>query len=228
MLISCLCPTYNRPALLAESLACFEAQTWPDRELVILDDAGQYDPQAGDRWRLLSLAARYPALGAKRNALAGLASPRAEVLAVWDDDDLYAPWHLAALAEVFGGGAPWVKPAAVWGLGTEGDFCIRPAGGLVHPGCAFRRDLFESLGGYRGDFSNGEDCELAGRLVLRGIWPASPTGPPSVHHRWYAPSSHLARATHTAYGDRASEPIRRIHGRLTPRRPQGWPPRFTG
>lgn len=47
--ISCVCPTYKRPHMLRNSLACFLAQDYPkDRcELIILDDAGQYRSQSG-------------------------------------------------------------------------------------------------------------------------------------------------------------------------------------
>jgi len=56
--IAAVCPTYKRPHLLGRAIHCFLQQTHPDRELVILDDAGQYPTQSGDRWRLVgSLAA---------------------------------------------------------------------------------------------------------------------------------------------------------------------------
>jgi hypothetical protein len=52
--------TYKRPQQLAALIGCFLAQDHPDRELVILDDAGQYDNQEGDGWRLVSVPDRYP------------------------------------------------------------------------------------------------------------------------------------------------------------------------
>ncbi|MGE4341143.1 MAG: glycosyltransferase, partial [Pigmentiphaga sp.] len=48
MKIACLCCTFNRPAQLAEAIESFLRQTHPDKELIILDDAGQYDPAACD------------------------------------------------------------------------------------------------------------------------------------------------------------------------------------
>jgi glycosyltransferase involved in cell wall biosynthesis len=96
-LVSSLCCTYGRPHLLPHAVESFLRQDYPCRELVILDDAGQYaEAIAGDRWRIISVSTRFPTLGEKRNALARLASPEAEVFAVWDDDDVYLPWHLSA------------------------------------------------------------------------------------------------------------------------------------
>ena len=48
------------------------------RELMILDDAGQYENQEGDGWRLISIPSRFRSLGEKRNACAALASPDVE------------------------------------------------------------------------------------------------------------------------------------------------------
>jgi len=117
--IACLCCTYNRPAQLAEAVESFLRQTYPAelRELVILDDAGQYAPDACDHLpgvKLITSKHRFRTLGEKRNACAALASPDVDAYAVWDDDDIYLPWHLQAMAEVFAAGNAWSLPAEVW------------------------------------------------------------------------------------------------------------------
>ena len=71
MKIAAVCVTYLRPVGLGRMLACFLQQDYPDRELVILDDAGQYDDQEGDRWRLVSVSKRYPTLGEKTQRRGG-------------------------------------------------------------------------------------------------------------------------------------------------------------
>jgi glycosyltransferase involved in cell wall biosynthesis len=222
--ITCLCPTYNRPAELAESIACFERQSWPDRELIILDDAGQYDCQAGDRWRLVSVPKRYPALGGKRNACAALASSDAEIFAVWDDDDIYAPWHLEALACAFRDGAAWVRPAYVVAGNPRRGFQLRvlPPGSLHHPGCAFRRDIFEAVGGYDPARNNGEDLDLATRLRGAGFGAVTPLGPASLHQRHYNSSPHLSGPRRVGYGARGSESIEPVPGPLAPRLSRDW------
>ena len=53
-LVSCLCPTYRRPQLLENSIACFLDQNYPAdrRELVVLDDAGELQSQTGEGWQI--------------------------------------------------------------------------------------------------------------------------------------------------------------------------------
>ena len=59
MKIAAVCVTYLRPRQLGWMIHCFLRQDYPAarRELVILDDAGQYDNQSGPGWRLVSAAA---------------------------------------------------------------------------------------------------------------------------------------------------------------------------
>lgn len=224
MKICCLCPTWNRPAELAESIECFHRQTYALRELVILDDAGQYESQAGDRWWLVSTEKRYPALGAKRNACAALASADAEIFAVWDDDDIYAPWHLEALAAAFEAGAAWVRPQRIIAGNPLAGFRLRtlPPDALHHPGCAFRRDVFDAVGGYDSARNNGEDLDLAARLRGAGFRAVTPLGPASLHQRHYNPSPHLSGPRRVGYAQRGAEPIERIRGPLVPAWSRDW------
>lgn len=128
----CLCPTYNHARLLSNTLACFAAQDHADRYMLILDDAGQITPQSGDRWRLVSTADRCTSLPAKYNAMLAIAAnwcPDWDAVAVWDDDDVYLPWHLSAAAAAMqscppgSGGAVSAKPSAVWSSHTHRLVC---------------------------------------------------------------------------------------------------------
>jgi glycosyltransferase involved in cell wall biosynthesis len=85
---------------LAEAIECFVRQDYPAelRELIVLDDASQYGHQRGDGWRVVSLPLRFRTLGEKRNASAALVSPDVDAYCVWDDDDIYLPWHMSAAA----------------------------------------------------------------------------------------------------------------------------------
>ena len=69
-MVSCLCPTYRRPKLLKNSIACFEAQDYPAdrRELIILDDAGELQNQTGAGWQIISIQRRFRSLPEKFNA----------------------------------------------------------------------------------------------------------------------------------------------------------------
>jgi hypothetical protein len=176
MKIAVCCCTYHRPKQLGHLIHCFEAQDYPHREMVILDDAGQYGNQTGDRWRLVSVARRFPSLADKRNAVAGLVSPETEVFAIWDDDDLYLPWalsaHAAALAE-----AEWSRPSLVLHpLEDRHGWTFRQhqTGGLYHGGWAYTRRAFAAVGGYPAGYSGPEDRELMLRLERAGVSQADP------------------------------------------------------
>jgi len=88
MLVSCIMLTRNRPEFAAVAIAAFNAQTWPNRELVILDDCNEpsfSEPPQG------AVYARSPQriVGAKRNAANARAS--GEFICTWDDDDISEP-----------------------------------------------------------------------------------------------------------------------------------------
>lgn len=167
MKLAALCCTFRRPHTLGQLVESFLRQDYPAelRELVILDDAGQYENQAGDRWRLVSIPARFRTLGEKRNACAALASADVEGFLVADDDDIYLPHWFSAQAEALKQ-ADWSRPGLV--LLEDGD-ALREAesDGLYHGGWAFRKETFYRVRGY-GPHNNGEDQELAGRLNEAG------------------------------------------------------------
>ncbi len=96
MLVSAIMPTRARPAYALEAVQCFLLQTWPDTELIIIDDP---DAPSFTEPLIASLALRGNihyhrtkqrlTIGAKRN----LACSRAGegVITHWDDDDYSAP-----------------------------------------------------------------------------------------------------------------------------------------
>ncbi len=172
MKIAAVCCTYLRPLALGELVRCFQHQDYPRRELVILDDAGQYEGGGGERWRLVSLPRRFATLGEKRNAAAALVSPDVEALAVWDDDDLYLPWALSASVAALRR-APWSRPSLVLHPAAAGGLRQHRTGGLFQGGWAYRRGLFRHVGGYAA-VNNGEDQELAARLARAHVGHADP------------------------------------------------------
>jgi glycosyltransferase involved in cell wall biosynthesis len=98
-LVSALMVTRDRPGLAACSIECFRNQTWPSRELVIVDDseadalarlvAALDDP----RVRLLRLPSQGQPLGALRNR--AVSEARGDIVCQWDDDDLFHPERIA-------------------------------------------------------------------------------------------------------------------------------------
>ena len=61
MKLAAICCTFRRPHTLGQLVESFLRQDYPSelRELVILDDAGQYENQSGIGWRLVSIPTRF-------------------------------------------------------------------------------------------------------------------------------------------------------------------------
>jgi glycosyltransferase involved in cell wall biosynthesis len=189
-LVSCVCPTYCRPPeVLANAIACFEYQDYPNRELVILDDAGQYEQQAGDRWHLHSLQKRFRTLGEKRNASIGLTDPACELIAVWDSDDVYLPHHLSAAVAAFvtsGENHAYTIPTRLFTYDAHGP---RPKDNqyLFHGSWCFTRALFKAVSGYTFEQS-GQDADLLARFKQIGaarLDPIQYDARVSYGYRWH-------------------------------------------
>lgn len=92
--MTCLCLTRNRRQWLPKAIQCYQTQTYPHRELLILsdgDDVRDLVPdEPGIRHVHLAGAAT---IGEKRNL--GCEYARGEVIAHWDDDDYSAPHRLS-------------------------------------------------------------------------------------------------------------------------------------
>lgn len=98
-LITCLCVTQERVALLRRSIQCFLNQTYPRRELVIVhqsddDDTRRFVAELGDAFihGVETPASPRLSLGSLRN-IARQAGTGAYV-ATWDDDDWHNPTRL--------------------------------------------------------------------------------------------------------------------------------------
>lgn len=163
--IACLCCTYKRPAALANSVACFLEQDYPEdrKSLFIYDDACQYNESRFKfNIHMISEADRCPNLSIKHNKLAKFAAmqqgqPVADIYAVWDDDDVYLPWHLSSIAAAYERGGEFLIPSrahTTYNCGQTGRTVYEPTEGeneravRWHSSWAFTRELFERVGGY--------------------------------------------------------------------------------
>jgi glycosyltransferase involved in cell wall biosynthesis len=178
--IAAVCCTYFRPKQLGATIKCFEEQTYENRELIILDDGDQYDYQEGDRWKLFSMAERYPSLADKRNAIVKLASPDVDAYAVMDDDDYYFPWWLEAVAEALEN-SQWCVPSIALHERPDGvlNQHLTTKGFLsgYHPGWGYRKEAFQAVGGYPSGWSDGEDIEFFMRCLKTFGKPADSLSP---------------------------------------------------
>jgi glycosyltransferase involved in cell wall biosynthesis len=94
-LVSCIMPTADRRAYVAQAIRYFQRQDYPNLELLIVDDGADAvadcvpdDP----RVRYVRLE-RKMNVGAKRNL--ACAQARGQIIVHWDDDDWYPAWRVA-------------------------------------------------------------------------------------------------------------------------------------
>jgi len=96
MLVSAIMPTRGRPEMSRRSLDCWRAQTWKEKELIILDDAEDPSFPAGvtePGVRYLRSAIGRLSIGMKRNDSVAIA--KGEMVVHFDSDDIYAPERMA-------------------------------------------------------------------------------------------------------------------------------------
>ncbi len=176
MHIAALCPTYKRPLLLGRAIHCFLEQTHPECELIVLDDAGQYESRDYGRWRMVSTTKRYDCLAVKRQVLSEMVSPGIEGILCWDDDDVYFPHAIAAVSECLENHA-WAQCRLVYETEGENRLAVTPAfrrnritGRLSwgYGGCwAYRLQEFRAVGGYDPTPSSNDDVILANTFYAR-------------------------------------------------------------
>ncbi len=95
--------TYNRPAMLRDTLQSLAQQTMADFEVVLVNDCGSFVEDVLADFPSLTIAylrlAKNSGLSAARNA--GLMIARGRYITYLDDDDFYLPDHLALLRQQF-------------------------------------------------------------------------------------------------------------------------------
>ena len=155
MEITAVCITYNRPALLGRLIACFERQTHPECNLLILDSASQYGERQGKvrgkrllSWKIIPCPC-YETMAERTNAC--VKEAHTEAIAIWDDDDVYLPWALSSCVSALSI-HPWAQPRIVYEHRVGGlakMITERSCGGYgYHAGWAYRKPAFHRAGGY--------------------------------------------------------------------------------
>jgi len=195
--VSVIIPTYNREAVIARAIESAFAQSYPDLEVVVVDDGssdGTADVLAGFGDRICAVHQENAGPSAARNA--GVRASRGEIVAFLDSDDTWRPTKIerqvalleragrevpccvcnAAYPDADGGERPSsFERAGVMGSVAEG-YWTNPAPILAtrfilfNQVVAIRREAFERLGGFNEELRILEDYELAFRLSLLGPW----------------------------------------------------------
>lgn len=184
--VSVVVPTYEHAEYVAAALESVFAQTYTDREVIVVDDGA-----SGDTARVLAPLAgagrvrwiRQPHQGTAAARNRGLAAARGELLALLDDDDLWPPdklaWQVAALdadaaagmvygyCESFGDGGRFRYPSADTPSGSVRDAFLR-RNRIISPGqTLLRTALVRELGGFDPSLWGTDDWDLYIRLAAR-------------------------------------------------------------
>ena len=175
--------------------------------MIVLDDAGQYADQQGDGWRIVSLPTRFRTLGEKRNASAALVSPDVDAYCIWDDDDIYLPWHISAAAAALAE-ADYTIPTQLY-IDKKGRLECKANQILFHGAWSFRRKAFETVCGYP-FIQSGQDQGLLKRFKAANLRRADPIqfdARPSYVYRWFtAHSQHLSAMGADGYDRLGGQP----------------------
>jgi len=182
--VSVVVCTYNGARTIRDCLEALERLTYPDYEVIVVDD-GSTDATAGiaRRYSCRLIQTENRGLASARNT--GLEAATGEIVAYTDDDAYPDPDWLTYLASTFlttshaGVGGPNLAPP---GDGVIADCVARAPGGPIHvllsdreaehiPGCnmAFRAASLRAIGGFDPQFRiAGDDVDVCWRLQACG------------------------------------------------------------
>jgi glycosyltransferase involved in cell wall biosynthesis len=153
--ISVTIPAYNGAAFLDSAVASIETQQFPHREVLLVDDGSPNElcPPAFVRY------IRQPHAGPSAARNRGIRESRGEFLAFLDIDDLWDPGHLSRLHRVLiahpEAGIAQGRMRQLSGNRISGPYRMPYVGS-----CVFRREVFETCGGFDETMTLGEDHDL--------------------------------------------------------------------
>jgi glycosyltransferase involved in cell wall biosynthesis len=199
--VSVVIPVYNARDVIGETIETVLAQTWKDREIVVVDD-GSSDG-SGDIVRSFGERVRYVRQengGVARARNRGIAESTGEYVALLDHDDLWHPTKLDRQVAVLDG-RPEVgmvvtdvahldregKPMGVIGAGynpSEAFARLFVRGFVPTPSAAMiRRSVLETVGGFDERFHSAglDDHELWTRIAAR--YEIANIAEPLTYHR---------------------------------------------
>lgn len=177
--VSVVIPTFNRAGIVEEAIESVLAQTYPEIEVIVVDD-GSADltvemlaERYRDEPRVCLIAAEHAGVSSSRNV--GIAAATGEFLAFLDSDDLMLPNKIARQVAVLEDGtsdavltrqsiAPSGVPLPDRVTGQSGY-----EDAVYHMSILLRTHDARAIGGFDVDVELGEDLDFAFRLALRGL-----------------------------------------------------------
>jgi O-antigen biosynthesis protein len=193
--VSLCLTTFNRPSLLRQAVASIQSLSYPNLEVVVVDDGStqpealatleEFKPAFDQRgWRIFRQENRY--LGAARNAAARLAT--GDFFLFMDDDNWAEPEEISSLvraalrtgADIVTCGMNYFEGHDAPDTRAGAQARWLPLGGAVAVGAfrncfgdanaLVRRACFERLGGFTEDYGvTHEDWEFHARAALQGF-----------------------------------------------------------
>jgi glycosyltransferase involved in cell wall biosynthesis len=210
-MVSCIMPTYGRVPdllhLLEEAVYSFLMQSYPNKELIILNDCnGQILECDAPGVYMINSPGRHDTIGDKRNAMVTTAI--GTLIAPWDDDDISLPWRLS-LSVLKLGSADYFNPKSYWFLNGD-KLQYEQRTGYAHNCSLFRRGAWEMVGKYPS--SNKDDALMDAKLSkeCRTVYGPLSMGEGTYIYRWGV-SPHISGnpdvdAGYAALGEREWKP----------------------
>jgi GT2 family glycosyltransferase len=190
-LVSIIVPTYRREKLLCETIGYLLAQDYSNRELLIVDQSSNHEPETAQYLDSIAGQIRYfhlaqPNLPAARNF--GIRQSQGELIVFLDDDMVIGTDLISRLVETFSAPEVWGATGFVLSPGESDpgkygqymrfvsditEFKEGRIGDFIGCLMSFRRQLFDKIG-YFDEWigtqlmAAGEDFEFCQRAVLRG------------------------------------------------------------
>ncbi len=200
MKIAVIMPVYRRVKTACNAAACFLLQILPadcQAKLFVIDDGdtfgdlgfGSGPPRTVTLWKR---PRRFSTLAAKYNAAMDeiVRDDHPDVVVLFDDDDVYLPWHLGVHAEALRGrNRAWSKPSTIL-TDYHGDIRPENAAGRFHGSIAFTGDIQS-----RWDETAGPDFDQKFMASLRAecgepLDPLTLCPKPSYVFRWHTGHYH--------------------------------------
>lgn len=218
-LVTIVMPTYSRPKTLREGLQRLQNQTYPNIEIIVVNNAGTPVNEAVAGFANVRLIDRTENTGnATRPRNDGIEAARGEYITFLDDDDVFFPDHVARMVETLersGRDAAYSDflvrfverqqdgSETVWGWDVQKPFGITSYEMLVANRLGYftvflRRSLIEQIGPFAEEVLGGEEVEywlrIAGHVDFVHV--AQPTSAYTVVKDW---RGQLSEKSHALY-----------------------------
>lgn len=165
-LASGLCITENRSSFIPWLIWCYDRQTWPHKELVIVDSSTEPFVSNRSDIRVVQVDS---GTGVARKRNSALKEARGEVITWFDDDDWQHPNKLAWLVEALSNGASYAGCSNSWFLDLAAGRCVKhrgQAGRILFNSAGFMKNAVQSIA-FKEDIHKASDTHWMHDLERR-------------------------------------------------------------